>query len=196
MKPIDYVVTLVMSVILIIGIYQFYFWCQRNHVAQPRELKMAVDDLIPYRPGWVWIYSCLYYPVIVYINFVMQSPRQFLHVAMSFVILLAMQMTFFLLFPVTTPEAWRANNQRRDRSERFLAFVQSFDGRANSFPSMHVSVATLTALHLMPNLGPWAMGFPLLIGLSCLFTKQHYLIDLPAGAVLGGAAFWCYQVAY
>ncbi len=196
MKPIDYAVTLVMSVILIIGIYQFYFWCQRNHVTQPRELKMAVDDLIPYRPGWVWIYSCLYYPVIVYINFVMQSPRQFLHVAMSFVILLAMQMTFFLLFPVITPEAWRANNQRRDLSERFLAFVQSFDGRANSFPSMHVSVATLTALHLMPNLGMWAMAFPLLIGLSCLFTKQHYLIDLPAGAVLGGAAFWCYQVAY
>ncbi|HNC22831.1 MAG TPA: phosphatase PAP2 family protein [Opitutaceae bacterium] len=196
MKPIDYAVTLVMSVILIIGIYQFYFWCQRNHVTQPRELKMAIDDLIPYRPGWVWIYSCLYYPVIVYINFVMQSPRQFLHVAMSFVILLAMQMTFFLLFPVITPEAWRANNQRRDLSERFLAFVQSFDGRANSFPSMHVSVATLTALHLMPNLGMWAMAFPLLIGLSCLFTKQHYLIDLPAGAVLGGAAFWCYQVAY
>ena len=134
--------------------------------------------------------------MIVYINFVMQSPRQFLHVAMSFVILLAMQMTFFLLFPVITPEAWRANNQRRDLSERFLAFVQSFDGRANSFPSMHVSVATLTALHLMPNLGMWAMAFPLLIGLSCLFTKQHYLIDLPAGAVLGGAAFWCYQVAY
>ena len=196
MKPIDYAVTLVMSVILIIGIYQFYFWCQRNHVTQPRELKMAIDDLIPYRPGWVWIYSCLYYPVIVYINFVMQSPRQFLHVAMSFVILLAMQMTFFLLFPVITPEAWRANNQRRDLSERFLAFVQSFDGRANSFPSMHVSVATLTALHLMPNLGMWAMAFPLLIGLSCLFTKQHYLIDLPVGAVLGGAAFWCYQVAY
>ncbi|MBS0662595.1 MAG: phosphatase PAP2 family protein [Verrucomicrobia bacterium] len=196
MKPIDYVVTLVMSVILIIGIYQFYFWCQRNHVARPRELKMAVDDLIPYRPGWVWVYSCLYYPVIVYINFVMQSPRQFLHVAMSFVVLLAMQMTFFLLFPVTTPEAWRANNRRRDRSERFLAFVQSFDGRANSFPSMHVSVATLTALHLTPNLGTWSLAFPLLIALSCLFTKQHYLIDLPAGAALGGAAFWCYQVAY
>ena len=196
MKPIDYAVTLVMSVILIIGIYQFYFWCQRNHVTQPRELKMAVDDLIPYRPGWVWIYSCLYYPVIAYINFVMQSPRQFLHVAMSFVILLAMQMTFFLLFPVITPEAWRANNQRRDLSERLLAFVQSFDGRANSFPSMHVSVATLTALHLMPNLGMCAMAFPLLIGLRCLFTKQHYLIDLPAGAVFGGAAFWCYQVAY
>jgi len=196
MKPIDYIVTLVMSVILIIGIYQFYFWCQRNHLARPRELKLMVDDLIPYRPGWVWIYSCLYYPVIVYINFVMQSPRQFLHVAMSFVLLMAMQMVFFLWFPVTTPEQWRANNRRRDWSERFLAYVQSFDGRANSFPSMHTSVATLTALHLTANLGGWALLFPVLIALSCLFTKQHYVIDLPAGAALGGVAFWCYQLSF
>jgi hypothetical protein len=27
--------------------------------------------------------------------------------------------------------------------------------------------------------------FPALIGLSCLFTKQHYLIDVPAGAAPG-----------
>jgi membrane-associated phospholipid phosphatase len=30
-----------------------------------------------------------------------------------------------------------------------------------------------------------AFAFPLLIALSCLFTKQHYLLDLPAGAALG-----------
>jgi membrane-associated phospholipid phosphatase len=27
-----------------------------------------------------------------------------------------------------------------------------------------------------------------LIGLSCLFTKQHYLVDIPAGAALGWVA--------
>jgi membrane-associated phospholipid phosphatase len=37
--------------------------------------------------------------------------------------------------------------------------------------------------------------FPLLIGLSCLFTKQHYVIDLPAGAGLGALAFWIYTHA-
>ena len=31
------------------------------------------------------------------------------------------------------------------------------------------------------------------IGLSCLFTKQHYVVDLPAGAVLGWVAFGFYQ---
>jgi membrane-associated phospholipid phosphatase len=31
--------------------------------------------------------------------------------------------------------------------------------------------------------------FPLLIAASCVFTKQHYLVDLPAGAALGWGAY-------
>lgn len=196
MQPSDYAINLVLSVILIVGVYQFYFWCQRNYVTQPRELKLAVDEKIPYWPRWVWIYSFLYYPIIVYINFVMETPRQFLHVAMSFMALLGFQMIFFLFFPVSTPPEWRTNNLQRGYSERFLAFVQKFDDRSNSFPSMHTSVATLTALHLMPYTGPVVIAFPVLIALSCLFTKQHYLLDLPAGVLLGGVAYGIYHATY
>lgn len=194
MRATDYAVNLVLSVIMIIGVYQFYFWCQRNYVAAPRELKLRIDDWIPYWPSWVWIYSCIYYPIILYLNFVIDSPRQFTYVATSYMLLLALQMLFFVLFPVTTPEHWRAYNRRQTLSERFLALVQRFDGRANSFPSMHVSVAVLTALHLVPHLGSAAFLFPLLIALSCLFTKQHYVIDVPPGALLGWSAFGAYQV--
>jgi hypothetical protein len=31
-----------------------------------------------------------------------------------------------------------------------------------------------------------------LIGLSCLFTKQHYVVDIPAGAALGWLAHALY----
>jgi len=192
MKITDYAVNLVLSVFLIVGVYQFYFWCQRNYVASPRELKLRVDEWIPYWPSWVWIYSCIYYPLILYLNFVLESSRQFTHVAMSYLLLLGLQMAFFVLFPVATPEHWRAINRRRTLSERFLAFVQRFDARSNSFPSMHTSVAMLTALHLVPHLGALAFVFPVLIALSCLFTKQHYVIDLPAGALLGWLAFHAY----
>jgi len=185
----DLVIDLVLSAFLIIGVYQFYFWCQRRCPVAPRELRLAADDWIPYRPGWVWIYSFLYYPAILYTNAVLGSPVEFTHVAMSYLLLLLAQMAFFLGFPVATPESWRAANLRRTPSERFLAVVQRFDARSNSFPSMHTSVATLTALHLYPSLGAWAFAFPALIGLSCLFTKQHYLIDVPAGAALGWATF-------
>jgi len=189
MQLIDYAINLVLSVFLIVGVYQFYFWCQRNHLAAPRELKLTIDEWIPYRPRWVWIYSCIYYPLILYLNFVVESPRQFTHIAMSYVLLLSAQMAFFVLFPVTTPEHWRAYNRQRTLSERFLAMVQRFDARSNSFPSMHVSVAMLTALHLKPHLGALGFAFPVLIALSCLFTKQHYVIDLPAGAALGWTVY-------
>ncbi len=192
MKITDYAVNLILSVFLIVGVYQFYFWCQRNSVASPRELKLRVDEWIPYWPSWVWIYSCIYYPLILYLNFVLESSRQFTHVAVSYMLLLALQMAFFVLFPVATPEHWRAINRRRTLSERFLAFVQRFDARSNSFPSMHTSVAMLTALHLVPHLGALAFAFPVLIALSCMFTKQHYVIDLPAGALLGWLTFHAY----
>jgi len=195
MKITDYAVNLVLSVFLIVGVYQFYFWCQRNHLTAPRELRLRLDDWIPYWPSWVWIYSCIYYPLILYLNFVMESPRHFTHVAVSYVLLLGLQMAFFVLFPVTTPEHWRSFNRQRTLSERFLALVQRFDARSNSFPSMHVSVAMLTSLHLLPYLGVLSFAFPLLIALSCLFTKQHYVLDLPAGAALGWFAHGLYAVS-
>ncbi len=114
---------------------------------------------------------------------------------MSYILLLGLQMGFFVLFPVTTPEGWRSYNRGRTLSERFLAVVQRFDARSNSFPSMHTSVAMLTALHLHPHLGAPAFAFPVLIALSCLFTKQHYLVDLPAGAGLGWLTFHAYGMA-
>ena len=97
--------------------------------------------------------------------------------------------------PVATPESWRAVNGERTWSERFLAFVQRLDARSNSFPSMHTSVAMLTALYLSPHVGPAAFAFPVAIGLSCLFTKQHYLVDLPAGAALGWLAHHVFAIA-
>jgi len=194
MTATDYAINLLLSAILIIGAYQFYFWCQRNPVAAPRQLTLRVDEWIPYRPGWVWIYSFLYYPVILYLNFVIGSAREFTYVATSYMVLLGLQMLFFVLFPVATPPHWRAYNLERSLSERLLAMIQRMDARSNSFPSMHVSVAMLTALHLLPHMGALALAFPAVIALSCLFTKQHYVLDMPAGALLGWCSFGAYRV--
>jgi len=189
MRPSDYLIDLILSVIMIVGAYQFYFWCQRQAFRPSRRLGLTIDERFPYWPSWVWVYSFLYYPMILVLNFVVDSPRQFTHMAAGFILLLVVQMACFLLFPVTTPEKWRHLNQRRDTSERFLALVHRFDATSNCFPSMHVSVAMLTAMYLAPHLGHAAFAFPLLIAVSCIFTKQHYLVDLPVGAVLGWGIF-------
>lgn len=185
----DRCVNLLLSAVLIVGAYQFYFWCQRNVFFEPREWRTTLDERIPYVPAWVWIYSFLYYPAILYVNVVVESAQQFTRVAASYLVLLALQVLFFTLLPVRTPSHWRSVNGGRTPSERFLALVQRFDGPTNSFPSMHTSVAMLTALHLQPQVGAVAFAFPLLIGVSCLLTKQHYVVDVPAGAALGLVAY-------
>jgi membrane-associated phospholipid phosphatase len=168
---------------------QFYFWCQRNVGSKTFDLSLGIDERVPYWPSWVWIYSFLYYPMILFINLTIESPGEFPRLAISYVLLLGLQMIAFRMFPVATPAHWRNRNRVRGMSERFLAVVQRFDDRSNCFPSMHCSVAMLTALHLLPHLGPSIFIFPALIGLSCLFTKQHFVIDVPFGIALGWGAY-------
>jgi len=185
-------INLVLSVVLIIGAYQVYFWCQRRRLFEPREWPAHLDRFIPYAPGWVWIYSFLYYPAILCVNLVVKSSEEFNRVACSYLLLLLLQAGFFLFLPVRTPGLWRRAGSGDSASERLLALVQRFDAPTNSFPSMHTSVAMLTALHLAGVYGAAVFAFPVLIGMSCVLTKQHYLVDLPPGAALGWVAYEAY----
>ena len=100
----DYVINVILSVFLIVGAYQFYFWTQRQALVRPRTLALPIDEWIPFRPRWVWIYSFSYYPVILCVNLVVEAPRQFSYYAISYLLLLGLQMVCFLAFPTVTPE--------------------------------------------------------------------------------------------
>jgi hypothetical protein len=95
----DYVINLVLSGVLLVGGYQVYFWCQRNTLFEVREFSTRIDERIPYRPGWVWVYMLLYYPGIASLSFAPRSPHEFTQVAASFMLLLALQVAFFLVAP-------------------------------------------------------------------------------------------------
>jgi membrane-associated phospholipid phosphatase len=192
MSMLDHVVHLLMSIILIVGGYQFYFLVQRRHFGQPIEFTSRIEDKIPFRPEWVWVYSGLYYPIILLLVFTIKTFAQFSYTVFSFLTLLVMQLVVFFFFPVKIPDRWRDYDRGQSLSARFLGLVHSYDGLPNSIPSMHVSVSTLAAFHLNHNLSIdnsayslLAFLFPLLIAISALYTKQHYIVDLPPGAVLG-----------
>jgi membrane-associated phospholipid phosphatase len=203
MSLLGYIANFLIAGVLIVGGYQFYFLVQRRHLRTPIEIRMSVDKLIPFRPGWVWIYSGLYYPIIFLLVFTTSSFARFNYTAFSFITLLGMQLFAFFTFPVKIPRHWRNYDPEKSLSTRFLAFVHSYDGLPNSIPSMHVSVSTLTALHLFDNLFPLighyaviAFLFPPLIAVSALFTKQHYFIDLVPGVLLGYLNYLLFQSYY
>ncbi len=195
----DYVVYFLLCVFLIIGVYQFYFWTQNHPIKKSRSLELKIDRYFSLKPSWVWIYSGLYYPVIILVVITTDNMREFNYMATSYFILLFMQMVFFMLFPVATPDSWRENIKGNSLSVRMLQLVQRFDKTSNCFPSMHVSIAMLSAMHFMNSslgLGYWPLLFPLLIALSALYTKQHYIVDLLPGALLGWCAFQLFVFMY
>jgi len=198
MMPIqDLVVAIIMTIFLIVGVYQFYFFTQNHMIKEPKRINMKIDNLFKFKGWWVWIYSGLYYPMIVLIVLTMEDMRHYNYTAMSFFLLLFMQMAFFRYYPVETPPEWRDFGESNTLSVRFMKFVQSYDDNTNCFPSMHVSVATLVALHMWTNVGDmvgyWPFLFPVLIAFSALWTKQHYLVDVIAGAPLGWLAWFAYE---
>ncbi len=198
-----YVINITLSIVLIVGGYQFYFLPQKRPLRKALQFTAKIDEFIPFRPGWVWIYSGLYYPVIIGLVFTIDTFEKFNLTAFNFLILLLIQICCFYVFPVKTPQLWRNFDRTSCISVRFLNFVHDFDAPTNCFPSMHVSVATLTALHMINNLTlDWGnltiifYAFPVLIGLSAVYTKQHYLVDIPAGVALGYANYKIFVIYY
>ncbi len=199
----DAVVACILAALLIVGGYQIYFLPQRWPLKTPRSLLIWIDNKIPFWPQWAWIYSLLYYPLILSPILTIGSFRQYAYTAFNFSVLLFAQVVIAYALPVKTPDHWRAYDLTATPSQRFLGLVQSIDRGGNCFPSMHVSVATLAVLHILnnaPGMGPaWTtvvVGAFVLICLSALFTKQHYILDLPAGAALGAAIYSIHLIMY
>jgi membrane-associated phospholipid phosphatase len=198
----DALVAFVLAAVLIVGGYQVYFIPQRRPARRARTLPTSLDDRIPFWPKWVWVYSVLYYPFITSTILTLTNFRQFAYTAADFIVLLVAQVLIAYCMPVRTPDPWRQRS-RSSPSEKLLGYVQSIDRGGNCFPSMHMAVATLSALHIANNLSPHlgqlsdtVFVAPLLIGASALFTKQHYFVDLPGGVALAIASYTLYPLFY
>lgn len=200
MTFVDRILELALAVVLIIGGYQFYFWAQRQTFYEARYLTTRFDAMVRYDPRWVWVYSGLYYPMILAAALSMQSWREFAYGVGAFLALLAVQMFFFLRFPVAIPAEWRQTDEVKawagTRSQRFMDVVWSYDKLRNSMPSMHVSVATMVDLTIWsnwPTAGHVGALFPILIAISAIKTKQHYVVDVVPGAVVGATVFFAWR---
>jgi membrane-associated phospholipid phosphatase len=198
----DRMLELFITVVLIVGGYQFYFWAQRQEFFDARYFETSWDRKINFDPRWVWIYSGLYYPMILLAALSVPTWQAYAYCVGCFLTLLAIQVTMFVLWPVAIPAYWRATLEVRSarvrypHSMRMLNLVWSYDKFRNSLPSMHVSVAMMVDLTIWQN---WPVAgyvgglFPLLIATSALKTKQHYVVDVVPGAILGAAVFFAWR---
>ena len=73
----EYLVFTSLLTVVVLGVYQVFFWVQRNnYFFETKCLKIKLDDYIPFWPGWIWIYSFLYYVLIGYVLISIKSIEE------------------------------------------------------------------------------------------------------------------------
>ncbi len=96
-----------------------------------------------------------------------------------------LHLVIFVLYPTTYPRP------AGDTSYPLFEFLKFFDSPTNCFPSLHVAIPIFLALAIWrggKKIGILFLFWAILLALSTLTTKQHYLLDVFGGiltALLG-----------
>jgi len=174
---------LAITIIVLLVCYEIYFVTQaKNLRRRAHVVRSGLDERIPFAVRWVWIYGAVYYvflglPLALFTN--LTQLLKFL--AGGLAIFLAASLVF-LLWPTTCPPEWR-RFERTGVAGRFLALIQDFDTGLNCFPSLHCALSAYAATFLpSPTL---RIVPPVLVCMSCVFVKQHSVLDFPLGLFLG-----------
>lgn len=172
------------------SLVHFVFYFSANHWprVEPKLLSMsAIDEAMPFLPWAVFPYVSAY--GLVFASFLSlrraHLGRRFLQVLITCVIIAG---ALHWAYPTRYPrELFPIPADTDALSAGLLSLVRFFDTPSSCLPSLHVATAVLSALLVWREnrrrfwlFSAWA----LVIALSTLSTKQHYLLDVVTGALL------------
>lgn len=172
--------------------FEAYFFLLRYPHAQVSTMPLTwLDTVIPMQ-GWAWVpylslwfYTCL--PPALLPNL-----RQLLYYGLSVGSACLLGLLIFYFWPTVVPAFERPPGSA-------LALLEGVDTAGNACPSLHVAIAVFSLLWLDRQLSSvgagraWRIGngaWCLLIAYSTLATKQHVVLDVLGGVLLGGLGGW------
>jgi membrane-associated phospholipid phosphatase len=152
------------------------------------SVATPLDDLVPFVPAAMAGYA-LVYVLPVAALWVETSDRGVRRMRRALVAAYVLAGPFFLVTPVRDADP---PLQPATALERLLEWNRKADETKNAFPSMHVGAATVLTLIGWRRSRRWGLALAAataVIVVSTLLVKQHFLVDLPAGALVGWIAF-------
>jgi membrane-associated phospholipid phosphatase len=170
-----------------------------NHfqVFRPRELYFSpLDRAIPFIPISFWLYASglLFFPTVYFLNRCTVSLNKHLY---SFLALILVSVLVFQLLPTTYPRGLYPLPMDTDPATRFLIhWFWEVDRPTNCAPSLHVSISFLIAFGFIDDQKPyfpWILAWAILLSISTLTTKQHYVVDVLSGFALAVFLFWFFH---
>lgn len=151
---------------------------------------IALDNAFPLQPTWALIYGSLYAFLIVLPVLVIRQDDHIRRTVFAYLSVWIFAYICFLVYPTVAPRP--ANVVGEGFAAWGLRFLYDSDPPYNCFPSIHVAhsfVSALTIYRVNRRVGiACALGAGL-VALSTLYTKQHYVADVVAGALLAFAAY-------
>ena len=181
----------IILLVLTFAISAGYFFlnkpAERLHIIATR-----FDSAIPLIPVFSIPYL-LFLPLLVAVIFyAFFNQKKFRELMFTIIVVWLISDLFFIFYQtqVVRPEIIGSgffNN--------LIRLIYSHDAPYNAFPSTHTSLSTVIALYFISIKNKWSILFiifSVLIILSTLFTKQHYVLDVAGGLVLAIATFFLF----
>src|SRR5258708_1576110 len=159
--------------------------------------EIALDRAWPLQPGWMLVYGSLYLFIVVLPLMVVRQRELLRRAMLAFLTVMIVSYVGFLLYPTAAPRP--AHVFGDGFSAWSLRRTYSVDPLYNCFPSLHVAyafVSALTCFRVHRGVGAVAGLWAALIGVSTLFAKQHYVVDVIAGALLAYVAYVLFLRGY
>jgi len=182
----------------VLGIVMFGSWALSylliGALVRPERvtrLAFEMDRAIPFDPGWVFLYLCVY-PMYL-LPFLHDAPAgTHRRLALGYVLVLVVAYAVFLSVPVGFDRTAMPVGAKH-YAMWALGKVHGLDPPWNCMPSTHCAVSLLAGLALWEanrKLGTWGLATALGIAVSTTLTKQHYVVDVLAGYALALSIYW------
>jgi membrane-associated phospholipid phosphatase len=170
-----------------------YLLANRYSFWPPAALPLTALDLrVPFLPWTIWIYlsGIFYLPTAYFLCRCVVCMNKHLY---SFVALAVIGALIFAFAPTTYPRELFPLPEGVDAlTSAAFRLMRAVDRPTNCAPSLHVAIACLVALGFLEDQRryfPWMAAWAVLLAVSTLTTKQHYVGDVQSGAVLAALVF-------
>lgn len=149
-------------------------------------LETRLDKKIPVKVYFVIPYLA-YFPYMVgsWAYFGLTNYEYFFEFVMSMGVLNVLTGVFNLIMPTKAPRAYIYG---QNVLSRLIRWHYSLNNPRTAFPSLHVAHTITISYFLMMALPDYNfawLAMPVLVALSTLFTKEHYILDVIGGALIG-----------
>ena len=147
------------------------------------DVSFWFEKDIPFVPAMILGYS-LVFVLVAILYLIVDNMPDFWDVCIRFFNMSLLCFIIFLIFPVRMdfrPEVSLAATGWINELVRFYFWI---DHPNNLFPSMHLSGSFFSAFYCMRRgriIGWIAMIMAIIVGVSVVLLKQHYILDVVAG---------------